>query len=76
VFRQTAVLRERLLERQKGALIRADVDLEAVSLMIGGQSFHISFLLRVNTNLRDELLMRMISEFARCMARGLAPPPP
>ena len=73
VLRETAALRDRLLELQKHGLIRADVDLEAASLMIGGQSFHISFLLRVNTNLRDDLLTRMISEFARCMARGLAP---
>ncbi len=76
VLRETAALRERLLEHRKRGLIRADVDSEAASLMIGGQSFHISFLLRVNTNLRDELLTHMIAEFARCMARGLAPSPP
>jgi AcrR family transcriptional regulator len=75
VLRETAMLRERLLEHQRRGRIRADADLEAVSLMIGGQSFHISFLLRVNTNLYDDLLTRLILEFARCMARGLAPTP-
>jgi AcrR family transcriptional regulator len=75
MLRETAILRERLVERQQAGAIRADADLEAASMMIGGQSVHISFLLRVSTNLRDDLLRRMIGEFAACMARGLAPPP-
>ena len=75
VMRESTILRERLSELQKRGLIRADADLEADSMLIGGQSFHISFLLRVHTNLRDELLTRLISEYARSMARALGPAP-
>ena len=73
VLRQDAVLRDRLLELQKRRLIREDVDLEAVGLMVCAQSFHASFMARVSTNLDDAYLTYMISEFARYMARGLAP---
>lgn len=73
VIRQDAMLRDRLSELQKRHLIRADVDLEAVGLMVCAQSFHTSFMARVSTNLDDAYLTHMISEFARYMARGLAP---
>ena len=72
VFRVTAILRDRLSELQKRHLIRADADLDAASLIVSGQSLHISFLLRVNTNLQDAQLRHLISEFAGLMARGLA----
>jgi len=43
--------------------------------MVIGQSFFISFMLRVSTNIDDTRLTRMISEFAANMAHGLAPAP-
>jgi AcrR family transcriptional regulator len=73
VLNATAVLRGRLSELQRRHLVRADADLDAASLIISGQSFHISFLLRVNTNLPDTQLQHLISEFAALMVRGLAP---
>ena len=73
VIRQDAVLRDRLSKLQKRHLIRTDADLEAVGLMVCAQSFHTSFMARVSTNLDDAYLTHMISEFARYMARGLAP---
>jgi AcrR family transcriptional regulator len=73
VFRATTALRDRLSELQKRHLIRAAADLDAASLIVSGQSLHISFLLRVNTNLPDAHLRHLISEFAGVMARGLAP---
>lgn len=73
VLNATAVLRGRLSELQKRHLIRADADLDAASLIVSGQSLHISFLLRVNTNLPDTQLRHLIAEFAGLMAHGLAP---
>lgn len=71
--RQDTMLHERLLVLQKRQLIRKDADIEAAALTISGQSFNISFMLRVTTNFDDAYLGHVISEFARCMARGLAP---
>ena len=73
--REATVLHERLSGHQKRRLIRQDADLEAAALMISGQSFLISFIFRVTTNLDDAYLAHIISEFARNMARGLAPLP-
>ncbi len=70
-----AVLRDRLSGLQKRHLIRPDADLENVSLMVIGQSFFISFMLRVSTNIDDTHLKRMILEFAAIIACGLAPAP-
>ncbi|MFD2184627.1 TetR/AcrR family transcriptional regulator [Rhodoplanes azumiensis] len=75
LLRESAVLRDRLVALQGRGLIRADADLEAVSMIIGGLSFHASFLLRVNLDLPDDRLDHIISEFVRCMTLALAPMP-
>ncbi len=73
LLQESAVLRDRLLELQKRHLIRQDADIEATGLIVSGQSFFISFMLRVTTNRNDAHLKHMLSEFAAYMARGLAP---
>ena len=75
LLREAAVLRERLSELQKRRLIRSDADLQAASLMVSGQAFYLSFMLRVCTNLDDTHLRQIISQFAQYMARGLGPLP-
>ena len=74
MLHQHYMLRERLAALKKRRLIRADVDLEAAGLMMSAQSFFISFMVRVSTNLDDAYLRHQISEFAKYMARGLARP--
>lgn len=73
VLQLNCVLRARLAELQQRGLIRTDADLEAAGLMMSAQSFFVSFMARVSTNLGDAYLMHQLSEFARYMARGLAP---
>ncbi|WP_237152239.1 TetR/AcrR family transcriptional regulator [Oryzibacter oryziterrae] len=75
VFKGAERVLERLTDLQARGLIRADANLEAVGLAIGGQSMHISFHLRVGTTLDDRYLRTLIDEFARTLARGLAPTP-
>ena len=75
LLRETAVLRERLAALQERGLVRADADLDAASMIVGGLSFHVSFLLRVNLDLPPDRLKRIIAEFVRYVARGLAPVP-
>ena len=74
LLRAAPILRERLAGLQKRHLIRADADLAAASLMVVGQSFFISFLLRFTTSIEDDRLRRMMSDFASYVANGLAPP--
>jgi AcrR family transcriptional regulator len=73
--REATVLHERLSGLQQRRLIRQDADLESATLMISGQSFQISFILRVSSNIGDAHLRHVLSEFASYMARGLAPLP-
>lgn len=75
LLKEAGRLSERLFELRRRGLVRSDAHLEGVSLMIGGQSVHISFLLRVSTNLQDDFLRLLLDEFATLIARGLAPPP-
>jgi AcrR family transcriptional regulator len=72
LLQEAAVLRDRLSDLQKRHLIAKDADVEAVSLIVSGQSFFISFMLRVSTNRDDAQLRRLLSEFAAYMARALA----
>jgi len=72
LLRETAVLRDRLEALQTRGHIRPDADLEAVSMIVGGLSFHISFMLRVNLDLSAQHLDRIVAEFVRDMASGLA----
>ena len=73
--REATVLHERLSGLQQRRLIRQDADLESATLMISGQSFQISFILRVSSNIGDAHLRHVLSEFASYMARALAPLP-
>ncbi len=75
LLQKRTVLRCRLSTLQQRDLIRPDADLEAACLMMSAQSFFISFMARVSTSLDDAFLKHQLSEFAKCMARGLAPPP-
>ena len=74
LLRAGAILRERLAGLQKRHLIRPEADLAAASLMVVGQSFFISFLLRFTTSIDDDRLKRMMSDFASYITNGLAPP--
>lgn len=76
LLRSAAVLRDRLARFQERNLIRADANVTDASLMICGQSFFISFMLRVTTLIDDDRLRRMMSDFVLHMVRGLAPPEP
>jgi AcrR family transcriptional regulator len=73
LLRSAEVLRDRLAGFQQRHLIRADANLTDASIMICGQSFFISFMLRVTTFIDDDHLERMMLDFAAHMARGLAP---
>ncbi len=75
LLRAAAMLRDRLSGLQKRHFIRPDANLENASLMVIGQSFFISFMLRYSTNIDDTHLTHLISEFAANMAHGLAPAP-
>jgi AcrR family transcriptional regulator len=75
LLREGTVLRERLAALQRRGLVRADADPETLGMIIGGISFHVSFLLRVNLDLPEDRLERIIEEFVENMARGLAPLP-
>ncbi len=73
LLRAAPILRDRLVRLQKRHLVRADADLITASLMVVGQSFFISFLLRFTTSIEDDRFKRMMSDFASYMANGLAP---
>lgn len=72
LLRESSVLRDCLAALQERGSIRRDADVEAASMIVGGLSFHISFLMRVNLDLSDEYFERIVSEFGRDMAAGLA----
>ncbi len=74
LLRAGPILSDRLAKLQERHLVRADADLTAASLIICGQSFFISFLLRFTTSIDDDRLRRMMSDFASYIAHGLAPP--
>jgi AcrR family transcriptional regulator len=74
LLRAATLLRDRLARLQERHLVRADADLTTASLMVCGQSFFISFLLRFTTSIDDGRLKRMMSDFAAYVAHGLAPP--
>jgi AcrR family transcriptional regulator len=74
LLRASTLLRDRLARLQERHLVRADADLATASLMVCGQSFFISFLLRFTTSIDDGRLKRMISDFAAYVAHGLALP--
>ena len=72
LMRESSVLRDRLAALQERGAIRRDADVEAASMIVGGLSFHVSFLMRVNLDLSDGDFERIVTEFGRDMAAGLA----
>ncbi len=73
LLERRCMLLDRLIALQERGLIRADADLDAAGLMVSAQSFYISFMARVSTNLDEAFLRHQLTEFAKYMARGLAP---
>ena len=71
LLRETALLRDRLAGLQKRGLIEPGADLDAAGTIIGGLSFHVSFLMRANLDTPDDQRERIIAEFTRCMVAGL-----
>jgi TetR/AcrR family transcriptional regulator, regulator of cefoperazone and chloramphenicol sensitivity len=73
LVRRRYILHDRMAELQRRHLMRADADLDAACFMMAAQSFYVSFMARVSTNLDDARLKYQLMEFAKYMARGLAP---